>query len=98
VYANICSLANGKQFPIAIGSNVQGMTADRNGNIWVAEIGSVTAAGVQQAGMQVGRMTPSGQLTEFATPTSLSAPYDITSSSSGDVWFTEVGRIGRIKL
>jgi virginiamycin B lyase len=86
-----------KQFPIAVGSNVQDMTVDRDGNVWFAEAGSVDAAGVQQAGMQVGRLTPSGELTEFVTPTPFSRPFDITSSSRGEVWFTEVGRIGRIK-
>jgi len=39
--------------------------------------------------MQVGRLTPSGELTEFVTPTAASAPFDITRGGDGQIWFSE---------
>jgi virginiamycin B lyase len=43
-------------------------------------------------------VTPSGTITEFATPTINSGPYFITTGPDGNLWFTEqyVGKIGRI--
>jgi len=85
-------------FPISAGSNVQALTTGRDGNVWFGEHNSIDAQGVGQPGMQVGRLTPTGQLTEFVTPTPNSSPLDVTSGPRGDIWFSEFEHIGRIHL
>jgi virginiamycin B lyase len=47
---------------------------------------------------QIGRITTSGQFTEFAVPTDQSGVDDIVAASDGALWFTEsaVHQIGRI--
>jgi hypothetical protein len=67
-----------------------------DGNLWFTEYG----------GNRIGRITPDGQLTEFALPTTLSRPNFITVGPDGNLWFTELvvdapgvsypNRIGRI--
>src|SRR5260221_6830523 len=65
----------------------RGITAGPDGNVWFAESG----------GNKIGRITPSGSITEFPTPTKSSGPWGITTGPDGNVWFTEVvGKIGRI--
>jgi len=68
-----------------------GITQGPDGNIWFTEIDAVN-------GNRIGRITPSGQITEFATGiTSGSQPFDITVGPDGNLWFTETAdRIGRI--
>jgi virginiamycin B lyase len=64
------------------------ITTGPDGNLWFTE----NVAG------KVGRVTPSGTITEFATPTSGSGPDFITTGLDGNLWFTEynVGKIGKI--
>ena len=47
---------------------------------------------------KIGRITPTGQVTEYTIPTADSMPLGITAGSDGALWFTEnaAGRIGRI--
>ena len=52
-------------YPIATSSNVQSLTAGVDGNVWFAEGNASDAQGNFASGMQVGRLTPSGELTEF---------------------------------
>lgn len=46
---------------------------------------------------KIGRITPSGVITEFAIPTANSGPVGITAGN-GSLWFTELlgNKIGRI--
>jgi hypothetical protein len=37
-----------------------------------------------------------GTITEFSMPTANSRPTDITNGPDGNIWFTELGKIGRI--
>ncbi len=76
-------------YPIATSSNVQSLTAGVDGNVWFAEGNASDAQGNFAPGMQVGRLTPSGELTEFVTPTAASAPFDITRGGDGQIWFSE---------
>ena len=63
------------------------MTPD--GNLWFNE----------NAGNQIGRMTPDGAITEFPIPTPNSSAVGIVYAADGNLWFTEYsGRIGRITL
>ena len=64
------------------------LAAGSDGNVWFTE----------QTGNKIGRMTPSGTVTEFAMPTGDAEPNEITGGPDGNVWFTEImaDRIGRI--
>jgi photosystem II stability/assembly factor-like uncharacterized protein/streptogramin lyase len=68
-----------------------GITAGPDGNLWFTEYVSY------QIG-QIGRITPSGTVTEFAIPSRYSRPLGITAGPDGNLWFTESGtsQIGRI--
>lgn len=50
------------------------------------------------AGNRIGRMTISGELTEFPLPTSNALPWQLISGQNSDLWFTELGvnQLGRI--
>jgi streptogramin lyase len=78
------------EFPIPTPSSlpVGGMTAGPDGNLWFTE----------EERNQIGRITPSGTITEFAIPTPNSDPQGIAAARDGNLWFTESGasQIGRI--
>src|SRR5579885_3133497 len=65
-----------------------GITTGPDGNLWFPEAG----------GDQIGRITPSGTITQFALPTANSDPVEITLGPDGNLWFTETdgNQIGRI--
>jgi virginiamycin B lyase len=65
-----------------------GITSAPDGSLWFTE----------RSANQLGRLSPSGVLTEYPVPTASSAPEQITASPDGNVWFTErYGRkIGRV--
>src|SRR2546422_8481106 len=74
------------EFPLARG--VTGITAGPDGNLWFTELN----------GNRIGRITPTGVITEFPLPTANSGPQGITAGPDGNLWFTEFNgnRIGRI--
>jgi peptidylprolyl isomerase len=49
---------------------------------------------------KIGRITPTGTITEFPVPTSKSGPLGISAGPDGNIWFTEINanKIGRINL
>ncbi len=61
-----------------------------DGNFWFTE----------QAGNNIGLITPAGMITEFPIPTPGSQPFLITDGPDGNLWFTEQtgNNIGRINL
>ena len=61
------------------------ITAGPDGNLWFTEIGP---AGV---GSSIGRITTSGNITEFPLPLANSFPSSITAGSDGNLWFTIIG-------
>lgn len=76
------------EFPLPQpGSQPAAIVEASNGDAWFTEY----------SGDRIGRMTPSGQLTEFTLPEG-SRPSGIAADTHGDIWFTEQGpgRIGRI--
>ena len=75
------------EFPVP-GSAPSVITAGPDGNLWFTEF---------NAG-KIGRITPSGSITEFAIPTANSRSQGITAGPDGNVWFAEslTSRIGRI--
>lgn len=56
-----------------------GITAGPDGAIWFTEV----------SGNRIGRITRSGEITEFTIPTFASGPVDITLGPDGHLWFTE---------
>src|SRR6266581_1579757 len=67
------------------GSDPEGITAGRDGNLWFTEL----------AGNQIGRITPTGTVTEFAVPSSGTYPNWITTGPDGNLWFTSYNTIVR---
>jgi streptogramin lyase len=74
--------------PTVRGSGESGITAGPDGNLWFTE----------WLADKIGRITPSGSITEFQIPTAESHPYGITAGREGNLWFTEEhgDKIGRI--
>src|SRR5207244_1235588 len=60
-------------------SNPQGIAAGPDGNLWFTEFN----------GNQIGRISPSGTVTEFSLPTGLGEPTAIAAGPDGNLWFTE---------
>ena len=52
-----------------------------DGNLWFTENDAVSNA--------IGKITPSGLITEYTIPTSGSNPFGITVGPDGNLWFTE---------
>ena len=67
-----------------------GITEGSDGNLWVTYTLGQT--------YDIGRITPSGHVTDFRVPSPVSEPLGIVSGSDGNLWFTEsnANRIGRI--
>src|SRR5258706_10910314 len=63
------------------GTGPEHITAGPDGNLWFTEFWT----------NRIGRMTPSGALTEFPIPTPDSAPRGIVSGPDHAVWFVESG-------
>jgi streptogramin lyase len=68
-----------------------GITSGPDGNLWFTE----------SHGNNIGTITTSGQMKEYALPNAKSEPEGITSGPDGNVWFTEFSslsgnRIGKI--
>ena len=78
------------EFALSGGSLPYDVVTGSDGNLWVTGYGNSTIA----------RVTPTGELTSFTTPTANSLPREIALGSDGNVWFTEgnVGKIGRITM
>ena len=64
------------------------ITAGPDGNLWFTE----------GAANEIGRITPSGRISQFPIPTANSAPDGIAAGPDGNLWFTEraANQIGRI--
>ena len=87
------------EFPIPTPNNMPEpiwITAGPDGNLWFTEFSVKSAA--DQGMSKIGRISPSGTITEFPLPTTSSYPWEITSGPDGNLWFTENGgnKIGRI--
>ena len=70
------------------GGTPSGITAGPDGNVWFTEGAADT----------IGRITPSGKISDFPLPTRESLPSGITAGPDGNLWFTEekANAIGRI--
>jgi virginiamycin B lyase len=77
-------------FPVTIPAPWQ-LTTGSDGNIWFTE-------SLRQSSAGLGRITPSGILTEFPFPRSDAEPEGITSGPDGNLWIAEfsANAIGRL--
>ena len=63
------------------GAQPYGIITGPDGNLWFGEYG----------GGAIARMTPSGQVTEYAPPSSLPGVVSLAISKDGNIWFAESG-------
>src|SRR6202158_1273351 len=59
-------------------ASLMGIAAGADGNLWFVDAGQ----------RKVGRITPSGTITEFGLPANVGGPYAITSGPDGNIWVT----------
>src|SRR5207248_628541 len=65
------------------------IAAGPDGNMWFTAVNS----------NQVGRITPSGTVTQYPIPTPDSSPQKIVAAPDSNLWFTEeVGQIGMVTV
>jgi virginiamycin B lyase len=70
-----------------------GIVSAPDGNLWFTVLDYTSNKGF------IGRITPSGTVTEFPTPVATSAPDGITVGPDGAVWFAaSAGYIGRVAI
>jgi streptogramin lyase len=77
---------DGDRFPSVLHQRPLNIVAGPDGNLWFAEDGLVEGG----AGA-IGRITPSGKVTEFVLPTPAgfnSGAFDIAAGPDGNLWFT----------
>lgn len=67
-------------YSIPGGGGLDGITAGPDGNLWATDF--INSAIV--------RITPSGVMTEYATPTPNMLPFAIGVGPDGNIWFTEI--------
>jgi virginiamycin B lyase len=66
------------EFPV---TNVFDLTAGPDGNVWFTDIQTSS----------IGRITPTGVVTEFPLPAPDSGPFMIATGPDGNLWFTLQG-------
>src|SRR5262249_55529888 len=74
---------------------VRDIAAGPDGNVWFTEEVSEGEFLVVYDLPQIGRITPTGEITEFSLA-SFSSPQSIAPGSDGNLWFTGGNEIGRI--
>lgn len=74
----------------------QALVSGTEGNLWFADVGTMTV-GSPGVGVAIGRITPSGAITEFSSGLFGSEnPTDLTPGPEGNIWFADGSAIGRI--
>jgi streptogramin lyase len=75
------------EFPTSGSDSPLDITSGPDGNLWFSETMN-----------NIGRITPTGSITEFPIPTANTNSWGITSGSDGNLWFTEqqANNIGRL--
>ena len=76
------------EFPLTANTHPLGIASGPDGNLWFVEANA----------NQIGRITPTGTITEFPIPTPNSLPVDAVAGPDGNIWFVEFdgNQIGRI--
>jgi len=80
------------EFPVSSFAEPYGIAAGPDGNLWFTEY--------EVNHNNIGRITTTGVVTEFAIPTAGSGPTDVAAGPDGNLWFTELqgNKIGRITV
>jgi streptogramin lyase len=79
----------------ASNSQTGDITAGSDGNLWFTEAIPSTQNGTTSVVGKIGRITPTGKITEFPLQSNNFAS-SITTGPDGNLWFTEGGAIGRM--
>ena len=78
------------EFPLPTANSYSdGITTGPDGNLWFTEV-LVNQQHTIIIGSKIGRISPSGSITEFPLPTANSYSDGITTGPDGNLWFTEV--------
>ena len=81
-----------KEYELPRKDSVPGvLDLDEEGNVWFTEIGGFPLPGLGHIppGNRIGRISSTGEISEFETPTPASAPTSLKVAKDGTVWFTE---------
>jgi len=86
--ARITTAGASAEFALPPMANVSKIVSGPDGNMWFTDGGT----------NQIGRITTSGDVTEYSIPTPNSGPFGISLGPDGNLWFTEStgNKIGRI--
>ena len=71
------------------------ITTGADGNLWFLLLNG-RMDGRQVDGNRVGRMTPQGNVTEFAIPSQTGSPINIAVGPDRNIWFTKQNTLGRV--
>jgi virginiamycin B lyase len=84
------------EFPLPRPSAGPGdITTGTDGNLWFVELaGGID--GQQTDGNRVGRITPSGEITEFQIPSPTGSPTNVAVGPDRNVWYTKNASLGRV--
>ncbi|HEX2016612.1 MAG TPA: hypothetical protein VGN69_07945 [Solirubrobacteraceae bacterium] len=77
------------EYPLTASSRPLNIAAGPDGALWFTENNSPTRAAI-------GRVTVSGQVTEWPLTGTNAAPFAIVAGPDGNMWFTDYTRLGRI--
>jgi streptogramin lyase len=77
-----------KAFPMPKGTRPTGIARGPDGNVWFTD----------WTGNTIGRISPAGDLRQFALPRRNAQPDAITAGPDGRMWFTAGSRVGSIGL
>lgn len=92
------------EYPLSGANKIPNIiTAGPDGNLWFTELGYSTSGSSLYSGA-IGRITPSGTISEFPLNTPNLVPDGIAIGPDGNIWFTEsasyygnaLGKIGRV--
>ena len=87
--ASATELGEVTEFKVPLEGETRGITAGAEGDLWF------TQSNVQMKSGQVGRITPTGEITEFPTGiTSFPSESGITTGLEGDLWFDHLSGQG----
>jgi virginiamycin B lyase len=80
------------------GTFPQFITAGPDGNLWFTAGFAALLPGSESAASKIGRITPTGKITEFVLDSAEGAPHEIVTGPDGNLWFTRPlgNRIARI--
>ncbi len=73
------------EFPLPTSRQLFHIAAGHDGNLWFTEV--VYNQQYELIGSKIGRISPSGTITEFSVPTAKSGPDGITAGPDGNLWF-----------